>query len=269
MVAAKRQAKRQAIRESIQFRVDSRSILKSNGGKRISFDAIHARYVRAWSCGSTSNPSNHVVELKAYTADPNAQYVGAALADNGTLTLTLDTPDLPVTAADFTATIAVDGKAAVQLTLSNFAYDAATKTAAFTFPKVERQERAQDAEIGVQYKSGKFPLARFRVSGTVIERTNLALGIQAIVSPALPAANVWQIPYATDGSIEEQANPPQGTDPLGYIDTSSGFTWVTLDLGEEYLLNEVKLWHYYPDGRTYKEVLVQVSPTPTLPLKTP
>lgn len=240
---------------------------ESAGGKRISFDAIHARYVRAWSCGSTSNPSNHVVELKAYTADPSAQYVGTALADNGTLTLTLDTPDLPVTAADFTATIAVDGKAAVHLALDDFAYDEATKTATFTFPKVERQEHAQDVEIAIQYKSGKFPLARFRVPGTVIERTNLALGIQATVSPALPAANVWQIPYATDGSIEEQANPPQGTDPLGYIDASNGFTWVTLDLGEEYLLDEVKLWHYYPDGRTYKEVLVQISSDPNFALE--
>lgn len=39
---------------------------------------------------------------------------------------------------------------------------------------------------------------------------------------------------------------------------SSG-NWIRLDLGGAYPLNRVRVWHYYGDGRTYRDVIVQLS----------
>ena len=42
-----------------------------------------------------------------------------------------------------------------------------------------------------------------------------------------------------------------------------GLQWVQLDLGAVYELNTIKLWHYYGDGRSYRDVVVQLSNDPT------
>ena len=42
-----------------------------------------------------------------------------------------------------------------------------------------------------------------------------------------------------------------------------GLQYVQMDLGAYYDLSDIKLWHYYGDGRKYKDVIVQVSNDPT------
>ena len=42
-----------------------------------------------------------------------------------------------------------------------------------------------------------------------------------------------------------------------------GLQWVQLDLGAVHELNTIKLWHYYGDGRSYRDVIVQLSNDPT------
>lgn len=42
-----------------------------------------------------------------------------------------------------------------------------------------------------------------------------------------------------------------------------GLHWVQLDLGAVYELNAIKLWHYYSDGRSYRDVIIQLSNDPT------
>lgn len=55
--------------------------------------------------------------------------------------------------------------------------------------------------------------------------------------------------FATDGLI---ANKEQ------FTGLDAGLQWMRLDLGASYTINRVKLWHYF-DGRTYKDVIVQLS----------
>ena len=42
-----------------------------------------------------------------------------------------------------------------------------------------------------------------------------------------------------------------------------GLHWVQLDLGAVYVLSTIKLWHYFGDGRSYRDVVVQLSNDPT------
>lgn len=44
-----------------------------------------------------------------------------------------------------------------------------------------------------------------------------------------------------------------------YYSQSSGLKWVQVDLGQKYLLDKLKIWHYYSDGRTYHNTKTEVS----------
>jgi hypothetical protein len=44
-----------------------------------------------------------------------------------------------------------------------------------------------------------------------------------------------------------------------YAGLDVGRQWVQLDLGQSYGLNRVRLWHYFGDGRSYHDVIVQLS----------
>src|SRR5439155_19271836 len=76
--------------------------------------------------------------------------------------------------------------------------------------------------------------------------TNLGLGIL----PTASAAFGGNPALITDGD----------TNTANWVEVGSGGAqWVKLDLGNTYSLNDVKVWHYYGDGRTYHDVIVQVS----------
>jgi len=47
-----------------------------------------------------------------------------------------------------------------------------------------------------------------------------------------------------------------------YSSSGSGVQWVQLDLQVPYDLNNIKLWHYFGDGRKYHDVIVQLSNDP-------
>ncbi|MED5019197.1 right-handed parallel beta-helix repeat-containing protein [Paenibacillus chibensis] len=68
----------------------------------------------------------------------------------------------------------------------------------------------------------------------------------------------------TSGSFVN--NPERVTDGQAgnkeqYAGLDSGLQWMTLDLGASYQVSRIKLWHYF-DGRTYRDVIVQLSGTP-------
>jgi hypothetical protein len=44
-----------------------------------------------------------------------------------------------------------------------------------------------------------------------------------------------------------------------YAGIDLGPRWVQIDLGQNYSLNRVRLWHYFGDGRSYRDVIVQLS----------
>lgn len=44
-----------------------------------------------------------------------------------------------------------------------------------------------------------------------------------------------------------------------YAGLESGAQWIQIDLGQVYNLNHLNVWHYFGDGRTYRDVIVKVS----------
>ncbi|MDQ6422146.1 right-handed parallel beta-helix repeat-containing protein [Paenibacillus sp. LHD-117] len=62
-------------------------------------------------------------------------------------------------------------------------------------------------------------------------------------------------------------NPERVTDGVtspasSYAGLDQGLQWTKIDLGAVYNVSEVKLWRYYDGGRTYKDVIVQLSNDP-------
>ena len=53
-----------------------------------------------------------------------------------------------------------------------------------------------------------------------------------------------------------------------YAGQEVGVQWIKIDLGQSYNLNQVNVWHYFGDGRTYHDVIVQVSNDSTFGTKT-
>ena len=58
-----------------------------------------------------------------------------------------------------------------------------------------------------------------------------------------------------------------GASDFAYINTA-GPQWIQINLGQSYNMDKIKLWHYYADGRTYKDVIAQVSNVPDFSTKT-
>lgn len=92
---------------------------------------------------------------------------------------------------------------------------------------------------------------------------NLALGVLPTVDGPVAPGDEALFQFATDGSVENQENPAPGKDPLGYLNIHDGFAWVVFDLGASYDLTSAKMWHYYPDGRIYRDLIIQISDDPT------
>ena len=237
--------------------------IETPDGKLITFENVNARYLRAYTSGSTANSANHVVEIQALTKDATSSAPASVIASNGELKVTFNIDPGAVSAGDFAAILSIDGGEAATLTLKNFSYSVDTKTATLAFDKIEAQKDELHAEIVVSYQGTALPAATFRIPGTGDGEKNLALGLMAtIIGDGFMEKDRDLIRFATDGSIENRPDPKPGLDPLGYLNVESGFAWVVFDLGATYDLHTVKMWHYYPDQRIYKDLLIQVSDDP-------
>lgn len=75
---------------------------------------------------------------------------------------------------------------------------------------------------------------------------NISKGLTSITASNQGAANLQ---YLTDGNIDTAA----------YTGLGNGTHYVLLDLGQEYDLSSIRLWHYYGDGRTYYDNKVKVA----------
>jgi len=78
--------------------------------------------------------------------------------------------------------------------------------------------------------------------------TNLAAGKTPTTSTPATFINLGR---ATDGTISTS----------NYADsaTGTGLQWLQIDLGTSYNINDIKLWHYFGDTRSYHDVIVMVS----------
>ncbi|MFC4775465.1 endo-alpha-N-acetylgalactosaminidase family protein [Paenibacillus sp. GCM10023252] len=86
---------------------------------------------------------------------------------------------------------------------------------------------------------------------TVLPLRNLAYG----KAPTFSTTSVSSSYLATDNDASNSA---------AYTKiTASGPQWMQIDLGGIRTLNELQVWHYYADSRTYRDVILQVSNDPT------
>lgn len=87
----------------------------------------------------------------------------------------------------------------------------------------------------------------------VVPSTPVATPSLALHAPVVASSDTVQNPeYATDGNI----------DAAQYAGLDSGIQWAVLDLGSSFKLNQIKLWRYFADGRSYHDVIIQVSDDP-------
>lgn len=75
---------------------------------------------------------------------------------------------------------------------------------------------------------------------------NLALGLTATGT-----SSISNVAYITDGSIT--------TSNYSQTSTTGSLQCITIDLGQTYDLDEIAVWHYYYDGRTYYDNVTYVS----------
>ncbi|UKS25701.1 glycosyl hydrolase family 18 protein [Paenibacillus sp. HWE-109] len=67
-------------------------------------------------------------------------------------------------------------------------------------------------------------------------------------------ATVTNKPLATDGIT---------TNSNSFAEAATGLKYIQIDFGASYNINKVNLWHYYADGRSYKDVIVRLSNSST------
>ena len=80
---------------------------------------------------------------------------------------------------------------------------------------------------------------------------NVALGNTKITSSVPPDSGWPGLPYLVDGDAVLFGS--------NYVPLGSGRQWVQIDLEDSFFINKVNLRHNYADGRTYKDVAVQLS----------
>ena len=104
--------------------------------------------------GVTTEASAFTVSAASVTAT-----VDNVAATNGAITVTLDkVPSEAPTASDFSATSSVDSGEANSLPLSDFSWNASTKTVTFNFAPIAKTASAQSVVIAVSYK-GSAPVS--------------------------------------------------------------------------------------------------------------
>jgi hypothetical protein len=81
--------------------------------------------------------------------------------------------------------------------------------------------------------------------------TNIAKGKTVTSTGTINTSLAYSFTYVVDGNI----NP---ADLHAYIN-ETGLQCITVDLGNTYNLDEIAVWHYWADGRTYNENTTSVS----------
>ena len=214
---------------------------ETSAGLDIEFDAVNARYVRFYSNGSSVNSNNHYVEAEVYGAKGAAVHPASVSLSKSSLTLeaggtdTLTASVLPLNTTD------------KSVTWSSSATGVATVSQGGLVTAVS----AGTAKITATTKDGSLTASCTVTVPAAQTASNLAAG-------KLPASSAFtNLAAATDGSKNTNS---YADDYPKY----SGLQYMQMDLGASYTLNEIKLWHYFGDGRKYKDVIVQVSNDPCL-----
>ena len=212
---------------------------ETSAGLDIPFDAVNARYVRFYSNGSDKNASNHYVEAEVYGAKGAAVHPASVSLSKTTYTLineesyTLSAKVMPLNTTDKSVTWSSSDVNVASVSDSGMVVGINAGTATIT---------AKTAD-------GNFT-ASCKVTVEPTTNTNLTEG-KVFTSPVFKDMERINDGNRSTGSFSEDY-------PLG-----GGLQYVQVDLGDSYYLTDIRLWHYFGDGRKYQDVVVQVSNDPT------
>jgi hypothetical protein len=120
--------------------------------------------------------------------------------------------------------------------------------------------------MSLKFKTVNARYARFYSNGSNVNKFNHYVEIEISNRVQTPEGNLAASKFPTSYPYMNNAN--RITDGNKSADMyaeypDSGFVWVQLDLGNYYDVSNIKLWHYYGDGRKYHDVVVQLSNDPT------
>lgn len=82
-----------------------------------------------------------------------------------------------------------------------------------------------------------------------VAKGSAVISVDKAVTSSETAPSIGDLTLVTDGDKD-------GADG-SYVELGPGQQWVTIDLGEEYNLSAIVLWHYHKQARVYKDVLVE------------
>jgi len=262
---------------------------ETSAGKSITFSTTGARYVRFYSNGSTVNGWNHYVEIEVCKNN----------SPSGSLTTSSPFTDIAIMKDGSKSTGYSDGSSGLQwvqmdlgaskdvneinlwhyfgdarkyrdvvVQLSNDPAFATGVTTVFnndTDNSVgkgagkdsEYAETSAGKKIAFNTVNARY--VRFYSNGSSVNAWNHYVEIEVCCNLAAgKIASTSQTfsdrSYTNDGnkSTDKYANG-----------IKTGLQWMQIDLGAEKTLSEINLWHYFGDGRKYRDVVVQLSSDPT------
>ena len=209
---------------------------ETSAGLNVQFDTVNARYVRLYSNGSNMNNSNHYVEAEVYgikgaLVHPSSVTLNkteAALAVGGTSALTAKV--LPLNTTD-----------------TSVKWSSSDTSVATVAP----------SGVVTGVKTGTATITAATVDGGLMASCDVT-----VVPSNLSEGKVFESSVFKDLERITDGSKSTGTFAEDYPN-GGGLQCVQVDLGDYYDLSDIKLWHYYGDGRKYKDVVVQVSNDPT------
>lgn len=221
---------------------------ESAAGKTMTFTKINARYARFWANGNSKINANSWVDAQVYSVSQTPASSISVSGVGGANTITVSDGTLQM-------------QAAVQPTGANsniiwrvFEANGVTPT----------DKAVIDANgLLTAKKNGTVKVVATTTDGTGIQGSsniiisftpppiNVALG----KTPTFSGPFSQSAAYATDG-LSNNSNNWVGTN-------AAGLGWMQIDFGQNYDVDKIKLWHYFADGRIFRDVIVQLSNDPT------
>jgi uncharacterized protein YjdB/N-acetylmuramoyl-L-alanine amidase len=213
---------------------------ETSAGKIITFGAVNARYARFYSNGSSVNGYSHYGEIEIYKADTASLIHPQSVSMNKTTlelsagrTDTLTAGVLPANSTDKRVTWSSSTPTVATVSASGLVTGVSEGAAKITATTIDGSIAAS-CNVTVLYSAYK----------------NLSKGIL----PTSSSSVYKNLGLATDGikTVDNYSDSYTGT----------GLQYVQVDLGTSYNIDDIKLWHYFGDSRTYRDVLVQLSNDP-------
>ena len=214
-----------------------REYYETSSGLDVKFDPVKARYVRFYSNGSDMNSNNHYVEIEIYGTVP--------VVHPESLTLSK-------------ATAAVETGSTYSLAATVLPAETTNKSVTWSSSDTSvATVSANGVVTGV--KAGTAKITATTVDGQIAKSCDFT-----VIAAAKNLSNGKQFTSAVFNGISSITDGNKSLSSLADdYPNGGGLQYVQMDLGAYYDLSKINLWHYYGDGRKYKDVIVQVSNDPT------